>query len=125
VLVLGINNPLAEPAIVIFRNYSVVILSFLGGIRWGHALLRHHDERTEIDLRSILLSVVPSLIAWASMFFSTSPALGILLLAFCAQGAWDSFSSYFGLLPKWFTPVRMTLTLFVVICHIAVFLLSA
>ena len=124
-LILGIENSIAKPTIEIFRNYSVVILSFLGGIRWGHALLRHHDERTELDFRSNIFSVIPPLIAWVSMFFSAAPALGILLLAFCTQGAWDSFSSHLGRLPKWFAPVRIALTACVAACHIAVFLILA
>lgn len=125
VLVLGMKNPLSEPAIEIFRNYSVVILSFLGGIRWGHALLRRYDERTAIETRSILFSVVPSLVAWSSMFFDNTLALGVLILAYSAQGAWDSFASHLGRLPKWFGSVRMIVTGLVVTCHIVLFLISA
>ena len=49
VVILGLENPLADPAIAIFRNYSVIILSFLGGIRWGHALLRESDDDATFD----------------------------------------------------------------------------
>ena len=80
-LALGITNPVADPAIAIFRNYSVVILSFLGGIRWGHAILHSHDEGSNIQLAPLSISVVPALIAWATMFLSNAPALALLLLA--------------------------------------------
>ncbi|MGB7285300.1 MAG: DUF3429 domain-containing protein [Salaquimonas sp.] len=125
ILLLGVSNPLADPMIALFRNYSVIILSFLGGIRWGHALTRMGDETSPIDQSSIIFSVVPSLLAWTTMFLGTNLALPILLLAFCAQGAWDSFSAQSGNLPKWFSPVRMTLTIVVALAHMAVMLISA
>ncbi len=124
-LVLGTNSPLVEPLITIFRNYSVVILSFLGGIRWGHALLRKHDDQSLVDNRVIFFSVVPALTAWATMFFQTTPAIAILLLAFCAQGAWDSIAAHSGGLPKWMAPLRIVLTVVVALCHMIIFIVSA
>ena len=124
-LALGITNPVADPAIAIFRNYSVVILSFLGGIRWGHAILNSHDEDSNIQLGPISISVVPALIAWTTMFLSNAPALALLLLAYCLQGVWDSFSAHLDTLPKWFGTVRIVLTACVAVSHIIVFLLLA
>jgi len=121
-LALGTANPLAEPAVSIFRNYAVVILSFLGGIRWGHAILPTSDDITPAETWILVGSVISSLVAWASMFLDNINALGLLLLAFCAQGAWDSLSANSGKLPKWFAPLRIVLTTCVVACHIAVFL---
>lgn len=122
VLALGAQNPLAAPTVEIFRNYAVVILSFLGGIRWGHALLRTADDHTAPESWTLVISVIPPLIAWSSMFLDAVPAIGLLLVAFCAQGAWDSLSANAGRLPNWFTPLRMILTLSVAAAHIAVFL---
>lgn len=119
---LGNANPLTGPAVEIFRSYSVVILSFLGGIRWGHALLRRHDDVTVPERWTLLWSVVPSLVAWTTVFLEDQLAVGVLLIAFCAQGAWDSFSANADRLPKWFAPLRMVLTAIVAATHIAVFL---
>ena len=124
-LVLGITNPVADPAVVIFRNYSVVILSFLGGIRWGHAILHSQDETSIIQLGSVPASIVPALVAWATMFLPSAPALALLLLAYCLQGVWDSFSAHLDVLPKWFGTVRIVLTACVAVSHIVVFLLLA
>lgn len=125
VWVLGVGNPLSDPLIAMFRNYSVVILSFLGGIRWGHALLHKEDEHSQVDLSSVFISVLPSLLAWATMFLDTTLALSILLLAFCAQGAWDSFSAQVKKFPDWFVPIRMVLTCVVALTHAAMILISA
>lgn len=121
-LILGMDNPLSEPVVSVFRAYSVVILSFLGGIRWGHALIRANDEISAHQISPLIGSVIPSLIAWMTVFFSNEPALAILLLAFCAQGAWDSLSANVAQLPKWFAPLRMVLTAIVAATHIIVFL---
>ncbi len=122
ILVLGPQNPLTSPAVEIFRTYSVVILSFLGGIRWGHALLRVEDDITDPEAIVLVFSVIPSLVAWGTLFLNPTLAVGVLLVAFCAQGAWDSLSSNADKLPKWFAPLRMLLTLVVAAAHIIVFL---
>lgn len=122
ILFLGSQNPLTAPAVEIFRTYSVVILSFLGGIRWGHALLRAEDEITNPEAIVLVLSVIPSLVAWGTLFVDAPLAIGVLLVAFCAQGAWDSLSANADKLPKWFAPLRMLLTLVVAAAHIIVFL---
>lgn len=125
VWVLGIANPLSEPMIAIFRNYSVITLSFLGGIRWGHSLLQSQDEVSPIDLYSIPFSVIPAMLAWATMFLDTTLALSILLIAYCAHGAWDSISAQLNKLPAWFALVRMYLTGVVAIAHAALILAIA
>ena len=125
VMLLGIENPLSAPAVEIFRNYSVVILSFCGAIRWGHALLREDAEGAAHEAMPIILSIIPAFVAWTTMFMPTQLALGALLVAFCAQGAWDSWSGSSGRLPQWFSSVRIRLTLAVAACHTVLFLLIA
>lgn len=120
VVAFGADNALTSPAIEIFRYYSVVILSFLGGIRWGHAI-RQDTGGSLVEVMPLFWSVVPSLAGFATMFLEAEPAIGILLIAFCAQGAWDSFSANAGKLPAWFAPLRMVLTASVAAAHIAVF----
>lgn len=124
-LVLGRHNALAGPVIEVFTSYSVVVLSFLGGIRWGYALLPARDGETPVHAQLLAWSVLPPLIAWAAVFMSHPAALALLLIAYCAQGVWDSFSAHTGGLPRWTAPLRIMLTVAVAICHAIVFLMAA
>lgn len=124
-LVLGRHNALAGPAIEVFTSYSVVILSFLGGIRWGYALLPAREGETPVHTQVLVWSVLPPLIAWTTVFMSRPTALAILLIAYCAQGVWDSFSAHTGGLPRWIAPLRILLTMAAAICHAIVFLMAA
>lgn len=124
-LVLGRHNALAGPAIEVFTSYSVIILSFLGGIRWGYALLPARDEETPVHAQLLVWSVLPPLVAWATVFMSRPAALAVLLIAYCAQGVWDSFSAHTGGLPRWIAPLRILLTMAAAICHAIVFLMAA
>jgi hypothetical protein len=95
-----------------FRTYSAIILSFLGGIRWGMAL-----SPAKADARDIALSVLPSLAGWFALLLPPQASVALLLLCFCAQGAWDSISVHAGKGPPWFGNLRITLTLLVALAH--------
>ncbi len=99
-----------------FRTYSAIILSFLGGIRWGMAL-----REEPVDYRSLAFSVVPSLTGWFALFLPDTVGLPVLLVAYCAQGAWDSISIHAGKAPAWFASVRIVLTLLVAFAHLLAF----
>ena len=67
--------PVIEDA---FRTYSAIILSFLGGTRWGMALLGK-----TVSARVISFSVLPALCGWLALFlpapvFNHNPAVGVL-----------------------------------------------
>lgn len=115
------DNALVAPAFNFFRTYSAIILSFLGGVRWGYSLRNEIDEPENFILT---ISVLPALVAWATLLMPQNynvMTLMILLLAFCAHGAWDSLSASADKLPKWFSKLRVTITLIVALCHVAVF----
>jgi len=91
-------------------TYSAVILSFLGGIRWGAAL-----RPDGVDGPSLALSVVPSLAGWgvaggAIILGLVAPALGILAVLFVAQLVWDWTGWTSGKLPQWFSRERAIAT---------------
>lgn len=88
--------------------YGAVILSFLGGIRWGVAMVGDAPEQTR--RRELILSVVPSLAGWAAVFLSRSEGLAFLALCFFAQGFWDYKLVLSGRAPDWFGTLRITLT---------------
>lgn len=86
------------------QTYAAVILSFLGGIRWGIAL---NDEGAWDG--TLALSVLPSLAGWVILPFSIillpDPAWYLALAAlFLVQLIWDWSSAS---VPAWFKPMRM------------------
>jgi hypothetical protein len=88
--------------------YGAVILSFLGGIRWGVAMVGTGDEK--IRLRELVWSVVPSLAGWAAVFMPRTEGLIFLGICFLAQGYWDSRLASAGRAPDWFASLRKLLT---------------
>ena len=68
--------------------YGAVILSFLGGARWGVALARDdHDARLDFSL-----AMLPPLLGWIAVFIPVPYAFAGLAVAFAAQGAWDTLA---------------------------------
>ncbi len=98
-----------------FLIYAAVILSFLGGIRWGAASTAATDPA-----RALIFSVLPSL--WAAFFLwwpTDHVAAWGLMSGFVLMGLADWF--YPGLhVPSWMHLLRIRLTLAVVVCHLLV-----
>lgn len=94
----GLNGALA---------YAAVILSFLGGIRWGAGM----SEQSKLQqARSFSLAVIPSLAAWSALLIPAIPAVSLLIASLLMQALWDVLSTQDGLLPAWFAKLRMILT---------------
>lgn len=93
--------------------YGAIILSFLGGVRWGVAL---SNERTP----HLIWSVVPSLLAWACLLAPTLYQLPALTIGFAAQWFWDFRSTKQGVFPNWFGHLRS----FISLCVIVLFIVS-
>jgi len=103
-----------------FVVYGAVILSFLGGIRWGAA------TTTTTNLgRALAVSVLPSL--WAAV---------VLLLPSFELSAWGLMTGFavLGLadwffpgprVASWMRPLRARLTTAVVVCHMAALLMAS
>lgn len=92
--------------------YGAAILSFLGGIHWGLGIgaACHIGQRTRLIL-SLCFSVIPALVAWASLLLplelgllSLSAAMAIMLVA-------DVAASRFDVVPRWYPTLRMPLAL--------------
>jgi Protein of unknown function (DUF3429) len=90
------------------RAYAIAILSFVAGVRWGSALSADGTPRT------LLISVIPCLIGWTTVFLSPVLALAILAMTFAAQGAWDVIATQNTDLPAWYGEIRMKITVLVV-----------
>jgi hypothetical protein len=97
-------------------GYGAIILSFLGGIRWGTAIGPYDTRRQGLEFSA---SVLGSLAGLAALFIPPIPALTLLIVGFLMQGLWDVTSVEAGRLPGWFGKLRMLLTAGAVISLIA------
>ena len=100
--------PLKGPMSLALLTYAGVILSFLGGARWGMEVVRHRPPRAQV----LIPAIVPSLVAWGLLVGAAwAPLkwqLGGLIVAFLAQWLWDNSSLE---TPVWYAPLRTVLTL--------------
>ena len=85
------------------QTYSAVILSFLGGIRWGLTLARPDSGQG-----TLALTVLPALAGWMiltmAIILQPDPAWYLAYAGlFAIQLFWDWTSSS---VPNWFKPVR-------------------
>ncbi len=87
--------------------YGAVILSFLGGIRWGTGLSTPEESGQQFEFA---FSVVSSLMGWVSLLLSPLLGLALLIAGFLLQSLWDVLSVERGRLPQWFGRLRMLLT---------------
>ncbi len=101
----------SERAAAITIGYGAVILSFLGGIRWGLEIAP--AGRTVRGL-TLAVSVVPALAGFAAMFMPVLIALAVLVCGFLLQALWDVVAADKGRLPQWFATLRMVLSALVV-----------
>lgn len=87
--------------------YGAVILSFLGGVKWGVLL----NDKAGLKLwRPIILSVIPSLIAWVALLLPAIAMLSIIAAAMVWQYFLDTKSVNQKKLPEWYGRLRTILT---------------
>ncbi len=100
---------LVETALV---TYGAVILSFIGGIRWGVALTRAEGRSAT---QVFVLSVLPALIGWGSVFVDQPMSYIILAIAFFLHGIWDYGAWCTDVIQEWFVKLRMIETALVIV----------
>ncbi|WP_198377391.1 DUF3429 domain-containing protein [Neoroseomonas rubea] len=87
--------------------YGAVIASFVGGAWWGLAASRAAPE----DLRRrLVISVVPSLVAWPAVLAPPVAGLGLLALLFAVLLPTDRRFLAEGLAPAWWLGLRRPLS---------------
>ncbi len=89
--------------------YGAVILSFVGAVHWGIALIRADlgDQRRNATW---VWSVVPALLAWVALLVTPVAAAVVLVVGFAAQFLQDRRLSSQSSLPPWYLPLRLRLT---------------
>lgn len=87
-------------------GYGAVILSFLGGVWWGAGL-----RSSDVGDRHMVLSVLPSLVAWPALYLSPQNALLVLLAGHVASGLVDRIAALSGNLPAWYGRLRVILAI--------------
>ena len=102
--------------------YGAIVLSFMGGIHWGVALmLAQLEAREQTILDRLTGSVVPAILAWMAVIpdfiygnfaVATVWRFGLLLAAFVYLLEADNRSVFLGVLPAWYGPLRQKLTFF-------------
>ncbi|MBL4891831.1 MAG: DUF3429 domain-containing protein [Rhizobiaceae bacterium] len=115
-LLLGKENPVFGPVLEMFKTWSAIMLAFMGGVRWGASVFTAPDSPSKMSAATLL-----PVAGWLALFISGPFGILALLLIYCAQGAWDSFSASLSHMPQWYAKVRIIFVLLIVACHMIVF----
>lgn len=93
--------------------YGAIILSFLGGVHWGLEMARQSHQTDKGSPARFGISVVPSLVAWASLALPHGIAPAGLVFGFSLMLAYDLYCVKQQQAPLWYRKLRLPLTLLV------------
>tara|TARA_A100001037_G_scaffold306432_1_gene351458 strand:+ start:2046 stop:2507 length:462 start_codon:yes stop_codon:yes gene_type:complete len=111
---------LFAPASDALLAYGAIILSFLGGIQWGFATRgARAASQSGILLCKLLVSVVPSLVAWVALLAPREPGFMILAGTFLLVFLMDIRAACLNQAPAWYPSLRLFPTLVAVAALIA------
>ena len=109
-----LSEELVSLAFQAFILYSLAILSFMGGIHWGLALIIGTRQSTRL-----LISVVPVIVAWICMIaLPATLTLAVLGGGFIAQWFIDRPILAELPIPSWYLEMRPRLAYAVAGCHL-------
>lgn len=123
------QSPADGRALIALIAYGAVILSFLGGVHWGFALMEPPaslaglapppSSRDPAHKPRLVLGVVPSLLGWVALLValllpSAAIALGILIAGFLATNVAEHDGYRRGWVPVRYLWLRWILTVIVV-----------
>jgi glutaredoxin len=88
-----------------FLAYGAVILSFVGAVHWGVALVGGR-----LRMMRMAFSVLPALLAWAALLLPAAAGAWLLLAGFVGWRAWEASPPVAETLPGWYRGMRTRLT---------------
>ena len=92
-------------------SYAAIILSFMGAVHWGLAMVMEDaDKRLQFGI-----SVVPALVAWFASLMSPMWNYSILIVTFGSLCLFDNFMARKHRAPEWYPFLRIPLTVVVII----------
>jgi len=92
-------------------SYAAIILSFMGAVHWGLAMVMEDAHRR----LQFVISVVPALVAWFASLLSPMWNYSILIIMFVSLCLFDSFMARKHKAPEWYPFLRIPLTVVVII----------
>ena len=104
------STPLHEISLKALLAYGAVILSFLGGIRWGLAIA---TSKSSGLLGPLAMSVAPALVGWVALLVPSSVGLVLLALGFAVMLMADFRLST---APYRYTTLRLPLSIGAIVC---------
>ncbi|MFM9974843.1 MAG: DUF3429 domain-containing protein [Beijerinckiaceae bacterium] len=110
-LATGIKIVLIHDPALALVTYCAIILSFLGGVRWGFAL-RISDAGLQRE--AFILSTIPSIVAWLLLLPPTLMGFILMPVLFIVMGLMDDRLPSIGA-PLWYRKLRRLMTLLVVL----------
>jgi len=111
-----LDNELQTKAHFTLGAYGAVILSFLGGVKWGVLV----NDKTNLEKWGpIVLSVVPSIVGWFALLLPVIATLAVLSGIMVLQYYFDIESVKEKKLPPWYGRLRTILTTGAVISLLA------
>lgn len=119
-LIIGIDLPLftdADSMRVALVGYGVVILSFLGGVRWGLAM-KETEAGNGKAMRDFYIAVIPALLGWFAWFQPSPADLWWLAIAHIALGLLDYGLACRIIVPEWYGRMRIALAAIAAACLI-------
>lgn len=106
-------------------GYGIAILSFMGGVHWGLAMSWSANAPDARAPYQYVISVIPALAAWMTLFFPMAFQALWLALCFGLLLGVDIKLTRLGRAPGWYPSMRWPLSLVVVGCLCATALLRA
>ena len=105
-------------------SYGAVILSFVGAIHWGIAMVSH-ELAPRLANRRFVWSVVPSLVGWSATLLPPQLGVWLLVTGFALHYWQDHLLQGHMTLPHWYLPLRRRLSVVACGCLILASLVLA
>jgi hypothetical protein len=97
------------------RAYGAVILSFVGALHWGFAMM--HGEMTPRQRDAAFAwSVAPALVAFLALVVNSALGDVLLVVGFAAHYGRDRGFAAAAPLPAWYLPLRLRLSVVAILC---------